>query len=429
MSTGLSNLIFSKEISENVKLELITKVLEKISPEMVVENLFSHSTGKDDYVYVLENIPRVGVFRDIKKAFWKKIDTLDEALIFEVTTQYIEKHAGNALPHEIKLVKEREKVNKKTAKMSKDSAPVGLAAINNVYKDYDNAREEAKSARLQRAKERAQKLVNKSNPEYSKGIGDEKTEETRKTVFNKLNPQQKKETVIKDIKDTTSAIQKGEKIPTPTGNSNPTVTAASTPETPKKENKSEENTVSPVTPAAPSGEEPKAPEVTTSNTPKAKTPSKNLFDQEIDKQIAKKEEEKKQEPEKKPEETTTSEPEAKPKRARGGSKPKKPAQGDTSTTNEPQANDTDAKGGKKKAGGGKKKQQTVTAQASTETNTSDVGDEDYTNKVKQTRLELKKLKLSKAPLDQVKAVEDALNKYKELAAAAKKNKKTKTKNK
>lgn len=411
MSTGLSNLIFSERISESVKLELITKVLEKISPEMVVEHLFSHSTGKDDYVYVLENIPRVGVFRDIKKAFWKKINTLDEALIFEVTTQYIEKHAGNALPHEIKLVKEREKVNKKTAKMSKDSAPVGLSAIDKVYKDYDNARAEAKSARLQRAKERAQRLVSKPiSPEYSKGVGDEKTEETRKAVFNKLNPQQKKEAVMKDIKDTTTAIKNGEKIK-PKGFSDLSKDISNKLE---KENNIEKNS-----PKQLSLKDSK-PEVKKEE----KTPSKTLFDQEIDKQLAKKEENK-------PKEVTSEVTTSSTEQGKPAGKPRKPKQEGTSTTNEPQATGADAEEGKNKPKrSGRKRSQTVATQPNSETQTSkEENNKDYADEIRQATLRLKQLKLSKSPLDQVQAAQDTLDNLKRLAKENSTVKKTKKKTK
>lgn len=408
MSTGLSNLIFSERISESVKLELITKVLEKISPEMVVEHLFSHSTGKDDYVYVLENIPRVGVFRDIKKAFWKKINTLDEALIFEVTTQYIEKHAGNALPHEIKLVKEREKVNKKTAKMSKDSAPVGLSAIDKVYKDYDNARAEAKSARLQRAKERAQRLVSKSsNPEYSKGVGDEKTEETRKAVFDKLNPQQKKEAVMKDIKDTTTAIKNGEKIKSK-GFLDLSKDISNKLE---KESNIEKNSPKQLSLKDSKSEVKK----------EEKTPSKTLFDQEIDKQLAKKEENK---PKEVTSEVTTSSTEQ-------GKPARKPKQEGTSTTNEPQATGADAEEGKNKPKrSGRKRSQTVTTQPNSETQTSkEENNKDYADEIRQATLRLKQLKLSKSPLDQVQAAQDTLDNLRKLAKENSTAKKTKKKTK
>lgn len=174
MSAFLSDLIFSETISESVKLELLNQILEKTSQEMMVESLFLNAKDVNDYVHVLECIPRVGVFRDIKKDFWKKVNTLDEALIFEVTTAYIEKHAGNKLPHELKLAKERQAAeDRAVSKKFKNDSPVGLAQINKAYKEasadlyknskgnsaFNKAREEAKAARLQRVKDRASKLA------------------------------------------------------------------------------------------------------------------------------------------------------------------------------------------------------------------------------------------------------------------------------
>ena len=135
MNSCLHDLIFSKLISENVKLELITKVLEKISPEMVVENLFLHSTTKEDYVYVLESLPRVGVFKNIKKGFWDSIRTLDERMICEVSNEYIRRAALNALNKREAKAKETE------AKVStKNLEPVELAAINRAYAPADKAK-------------------------------------------------------------------------------------------------------------------------------------------------------------------------------------------------------------------------------------------------------------------------------------------------
>ena len=173
MSRYLSNLIFSDTLSENVKLELITQVLEEISPEMIVESLFSNSSEAEDYLFVLENLPRTGIFKDIKKAFWKRISELDEALIFEVSTKYIEAPLRQAEDNLKKAESTAKKVQDYTDKRAKKELkePVGLAAIDRVYSMADkfNKRVETKKERLNNVKGRVEKLL-ASKAEHDKKV-------------------------------------------------------------------------------------------------------------------------------------------------------------------------------------------------------------------------------------------------------------------
>ena len=121
--SNLEDLIFSSELSEGLKLDLIQRVIDMTSKDSVTDNLFFNSSESEDYLYILENLPRVGVFKEIKKDFWKRLSTLDESLICEVSDEYIRRAALGAL----------QKREKEAEKQSRENKPIGIAGIDRTY--------------------------------------------------------------------------------------------------------------------------------------------------------------------------------------------------------------------------------------------------------------------------------------------------------
>ena len=54
--SNLEDLIFSSELSEGLKLDLIQRVIDMTSKDSVTDNLFFNSSESEDYLYILENL-------------------------------------------------------------------------------------------------------------------------------------------------------------------------------------------------------------------------------------------------------------------------------------------------------------------------------------------------------------------------------------
>ena len=248
MNTGLINLVFSDTISESVKLELITRVLEKTPQEAVVNSLFFNASESEDYLYILENLPKVGVFKDIKRQFWKKLGTLNEGLVCEVSNEYIRRASLRALYNKGLIeeipegllssdgdapigltglrkewgedkkpgVKKKLTLNQKIAKAerrqkreeakadakAKTLEPVGLSSIRDTYSKADAAR--AKVAKLKKKQATADD-INKSIKNIKSVVG-KKSEEGKD---NKVAD------VTASMRETARAIKNGEKLQVP----------------------------------------------------------------------------------------------------------------------------------------------------------------------------------------------------------------------
>ena len=248
MNTGLINLVFSDNISESVKLELITRVLEKTPQEAVVNSLFFNASESEDYLYILENLPKVGVFKDIKRQFWKKLGTLNEGLVCEVSNEYIRRASlrvlhNKGLTDEIpegllssdgdapigltglrkewgedkkpgvkkkltlsqKIAKAERRQKREEAKAdakAKTLEPVGLSSIRDTYSKADAAR--AKVAKLKKKQATADD-INKSIKNIKSVVG-KKSEEGKD---NKVAD------VTASMRETARAIKNGEKLQVP----------------------------------------------------------------------------------------------------------------------------------------------------------------------------------------------------------------------
>ena len=201
MNTCLKEVIFSDKISEGIKLELMQRVLDRVPGEAVIDNLFFNACETEDYLYVLENIPRTGIFRDIKKGFWDRLNTMDEELICEVSSEYLRRAS-------LKVLYDKGLVDENWLASDKDAAIV----LTGLYKEWDKSDKKDKTGTVNKPE-----IKKKDTPDYSgifkKGLVKDEPEKIEKKVENnEPNKKQQKNNTENIINKIGDVMQQGREL-------------------------------------------------------------------------------------------------------------------------------------------------------------------------------------------------------------------------